>query len=90
MSLSAEDRPPAPKPQTLKQEEDLGDDEYLDDDEEEEMEGPEHHGFLQGHTALKFLLAGGIAGAGMSVAQLVPTLLTIAQCHERVLRLSID
>lgn len=33
-------------------------DEY-DDDEEEE-----HHSWLEGHAALKFLAAGGIAGAG--------------------------
>lgn len=34
--------------------------EYLDEEHEEE-----HAHFLEGHTALKFLLAGGIAGAGM-------------------------
>jgi len=27
-------------------------------------EEDEHHGWLEGHTALKFLSAGGIAGAG--------------------------
>lgn len=31
-------------------------DEYDDDDE--------HHSWLEGHTALRFLAAGGIAGAG--------------------------
>lgn len=69
MTLSAEDHPPAPKPQTIEREEELEDDEYLDD--EEEMEEPEHHGFLEGHTALKFLLAGGIAGAGRYIIQLI-------------------
>lgn len=33
---------------------------YFDEDEVEE----EQHQFLEGHTAIKFLLAGGVAGAG--------------------------
>lgn len=36
----------------------IGDDEF----EEEEIE--EHHDWLQAHTAFKFLMAGGMAGAG--------------------------
>lgn len=36
-----------------------GDFDYADDNED-----VEHHHFLDGHPALKFLLAGGIAGAG--------------------------
>jgi len=36
-----------------------GDFDYVDDNE-----NVEHHHFLDGHPALKFLLAGGIAGAG--------------------------
>ena len=31
-----------------------------------EDDDAEHYHFLEGHTALKFLLAGGVAGAGMS------------------------
>jgi solute carrier family 25 (mitochondrial phosphate transporter), member 23/24/25/41 len=65
VSLSAEDKPPdtfrspnveqyAAETRPITHEHDL-----LADDEEEE-----HHGFLESHTALKFLLAGGIAGAG--------------------------
>lgn len=34
--------------------------EYLDDEDPEE----DHHSFLERHTSLRFLLAGGIAGAG--------------------------
>lgn len=33
------------------------------DHEDEETE--HHHHFLEGHTALKFLFAGGVAGTGM-------------------------
>lgn len=33
-----------------------------------EEEPEEHHDWLQGHTAIKFLLAGGIAGAGEAFA----------------------
>ena len=38
------------------------DDEFEDYGEEEEEE--EHHNWLEGHAAIKFLVAGGIAGAG--------------------------
>ncbi|KAF9567342.1 mitochondrial carrier [Agrocybe pediades] len=74
VSLSAEDRPPEPltykmtappHPQssTAPLETDLEPDDdfdYFDEDQEEEEEP--HHIF-GGHTALKFLLAGGVAGA---------------------------
>jgi hypothetical protein len=33
-------------------------------DEDYESEEEDHHSLLEGHAALKFLLAGGIAGAG--------------------------
>lgn len=33
-------------------------------EEEEEEEDPHAHEWLEGHTALRFLLAGGVAGAG--------------------------
>ncbi|TFK43469.1 mitochondrial carrier [Crucibulum laeve] len=73
VSLSAEDKPPDLS--TLKssnmgasgsglqylsmEDEDEDDDDMYFEDEPEE----EHHHFLEGHTAIKFLLAGGIAGA---------------------------
>jgi solute carrier family 25 phosphate transporter 23/24/25/41 len=37
-----------------------GDYDHLQEDEE-----IEHHHFLEGHTALKFLFAGGVAGTGI-------------------------
>jgi solute carrier family 25 phosphate transporter 23/24/25/41 len=40
------------------------DDQYEDDEYFEEEEDDGHHDWLEGHTALKFLSAGGIAGAG--------------------------
>ncbi|KAI5833813.1 mitochondrial carrier [Schizophyllum commune Tattone D] len=55
VSLSAEDKPPG----TQRQEQNA-DDEFEDDEEEEEAD--DHH-VLAGYTALRFLLAGGIAGA---------------------------
>jgi solute carrier family 25 phosphate transporter 23/24/25/41 len=69
VSLSAEDKPPEPiaykvtfPSQVNGHALDLEPDkefDYLDEDEE-----IEHHHFLEGHTALKFLFAGGVAGAG--------------------------
>lgn len=59
VSLSAEDKPPdhthfdLPTPQEI-----VGQDEDFLEDEEVET-----HSWMEGHTALKFLLAGGIAGA---------------------------
>lgn len=63
-SLSAENKPPdsalliaaAKQPHASKNHE------FPHDEEQEEEE--EGHHFLEGHTALKFLLAGGVAGAG--------------------------
>ncbi|KIK94699.1 hypothetical protein PAXRUDRAFT_11892 [Paxillus rubicundulus Ve08.2h10] len=55
VSLSAEDKPPPPS--WIPQESTLS----TEDGFEEEPE--EHHEWLQGHTAIKFLLAGGMAGA---------------------------
>ncbi|KDR83676.1 hypothetical protein GALMADRAFT_110441 [Galerina marginata CBS 339.88] len=70
VSLSAEDKPPESASyklphfgsQTTQIPESDEDYEYDEFDEEEEKE-EEHHEFLEGHTALKFLLAGGVAGA---------------------------
>jgi solute carrier family 25 phosphate transporter 23/24/25/41 len=70
VSLSAEDKPPEPASykvitskqvdgQALNLEPD-GDYDHLQEDER-----IEHHHFLEGHTALKFLFAGGVAGTGM-------------------------
>lgn len=80
VSLSAEDKPPfapvrsmpsasqqtpIPVDQTSPHaEEDDGFDDYDDEDEEP-------HGWLEGHAALKFLAAGGIAGAGTSSGEAV-------------------
>lgn len=50
---------PSPNSSALANDEDDEYD-YFDEDEQDE---PQHH-FLDGHTALKFLFAGGIAGAG--------------------------
>ena len=44
----------------LEEGEEVDEDEYYLDEEEEE----EHSNWLGGHTAIKFLLAGGAAGAG--------------------------
>ncbi|KAF7352732.1 Mitochondrial carrier protein [Mycena venus] len=66
VSLSAEDRPtiqlkaePSNAAQ-MAQKLDTGHDHDISEDEEED---PHAHDWLEGHTALKFLLAGGIAGA---------------------------
>ncbi|KAK0206675.1 mitochondrial carrier [Desarmillaria ectypa] len=68
VSLSAEDKPPdktvqAPAiPQTLPPVQST----YVEHEEEQEDDDDtfdDSHGWLEGHTALKFLLAGGIAGA---------------------------
>lgn len=79
VSLSAEDKPPNPptykvnpsgphsNPSSsaalLEPDEEEEDEEY-DYFDEDEVEEEEPHQFLEGHTAIKFLLAGGIAGAG--------------------------
>jgi len=63
--LSAENKPPDSGPFIAQAQQPHVSNELnhkcTDGEEEEEEEG--HH-FLEGHTALKFLLAGGIAGAG--------------------------
>ncbi|KIJ70031.1 hypothetical protein HYDPIDRAFT_121357 [Hydnomerulius pinastri MD-312] len=59
VSLSAEDKPP-PLPSLWTPAESTPANQDEDDFEEEPEE---HHDWLQGHTAIKFLLAGGIAGA---------------------------
>ena len=48
-----------------KQEDGLSLDLEPDVDYDCEDEETEHHHFLAGHTALQFLLAGGVAGTGM-------------------------
>lgn len=88
VSLSAEDKPPSPSsytintfPSELKSSTSLitptstsaEDDEYDYIDDDQEPEEPPHH-FLDGHTALKFLFAGGVAGAGMTFSIILPTL----------------
>lgn len=72
VSLSAEDKPPehpaykmtpsSLRPSSTSATSD-SDEEYDELDEDQEGEEKEHS-FLDGHTSLKFLLAGGIAGAG--------------------------
>ena len=66
MSLSAEDKPPdgSPPLSTAVIAVTVADMEDEDDRDDEIDEDDEKHSFLEGHTALKFLLAGGIAGAG--------------------------
>ena len=67
VSLSAEDKPPLIT--SL-----WGSAASIDEDEddfEEEEEIEEHHDWLQGHTALKFLMAGGTAGAGERLVSLI-------------------
>ncbi|KAJ3570208.1 hypothetical protein NP233_g4553 [Leucocoprinus birnbaumii] len=79
VSLSAEDKPPDsmlhkhtntsatnlsasgshPPPSSAQSDRDNDSIDYLDDDEDEE----EHQSFLERHSSLRFLLAGGIAGA---------------------------
>ena len=64
-SLSTENRPPDSSPFIAAAKQppvsNGSNHELADGEDEEDDEG--HH-FLEGHTALKFLLAGGVAGAG--------------------------
>ncbi|KAF8913961.1 mitochondrial carrier domain-containing protein [Gymnopilus junonius] len=77
VSLSAEDRPPehpaykmtASEPRSSSTSD--PDEEYDELDEDEE-EGVKEHSFLDGYTSLKFLLAGGIAGAELGGPITVP------------------
>lgn len=56
-----------------------------------EEEPEEHRDRLYGHTAVKFLLAGGIAGAGEAFGMHEGYLLTVSQFHGRVpLRLTVS
>ncbi|TFY79868.1 hypothetical protein EWM64_g4142 [Hericium alpestre] len=71
VSLSAEDKPPdyvfqvpTTNPPIPVDNEKLEYDEEEEEEEEEEGIGEEQPGWLEGQTALKFLTAGGIAGAG--------------------------
>lgn len=55
-----------------------------DDDVEEDYyeEDEKPHDWLEGHTAIKFLMAGGIAGAGKCSFILKCASFTPIQCHE--------
>ena len=69
VSLSAEDKPPPfvanrPIPSEAATVDHLYPDVGEDDDFEEYDVQEEHHNWLEGHAAIKFLAAGGIAGAG--------------------------
>jgi solute carrier family 25 phosphate transporter 23/24/25/41 len=55
-AFAAPNLPPRLQPDCSQEEEDLEPDEEL-------LEEDDHHGILDGHTSLKFLLAGGVAGA---------------------------
>lgn len=62
VSLSAEDRPTIHlKAETSNAQMDAG---HTQGESEEEEEDLHAHEWLEGHTALRFLLAGGVAGAG--------------------------
>jgi solute carrier family 25 phosphate transporter 23/24/25/41 len=56
VSLSAEDKPHSPS--WISQQSTASNEDGFEEEPEE------HHEWLQGHTAIKFLLAGGMAGAG--------------------------
>lgn len=62
-----------------------GENDDFDEYDEEEDEVPVHHNWLEGHSALKFLLAGGIAGAGkqncLSVCLLAESLHSFPNMH---------
>jgi hypothetical protein len=106
VSLSAEDRPPDSmlhKPtstptnlsaSTSRQSSDSTQSstdtttEYLDDEDSEE----DQQSFFERHTSIRFLLAGGIAGAGPSTVDTSPSPLNLdsfTQFHGRVQRRSI-
>jgi solute carrier family 25 phosphate transporter 23/24/25/41 len=61
--------------------------EYLDDEDPEE----DQQSFLERHTSIRFLLAGGIAGAGPFTVDTFrhPRIQTLAQFHGRVQHRSI-
>jgi solute carrier family 25 phosphate transporter 23/24/25/41 len=70
VSLSAEDKPPPFTvdrpifPETTIRPIDHLSLDVSEDDGFEEYEPEAHHSWLEGHAAIKFLTAGGIAGAG--------------------------
>ena len=67
VSLSAEDKPPpfaVNRPIHSETAATLPIDHSYPDVGEEEYDVEEHHNWLEGHAAIKFLAAGGIAGAG--------------------------
>lgn len=77
VSLSAEDVPPTAAPHKFPYPDqstpgavstgpDLDPDEEFEDEFEEDEEEDDRHSWLDGNTAVKFLSAGGIAGAGSS------------------------
>ncbi len=69
VSLSAEDKPPLPPPTTSVSSVDVRTQSTYPDEDEDLDDGDyddEPHGWLDGHTAFKFLMAGGVAGAGES------------------------
>ncbi|KAF8914681.1 mitochondrial carrier domain-containing protein [Mucidula mucida] len=66
VSLSAEDKPPLPPPTTSVSSVDVRTQSTYPDEDEDLDDGDyddEPHGWLDGHTAFKFLMAGGVAGA---------------------------
>jgi len=69
VSLSAEDKPPEPASyKVIPSKQANGQVLDLEPDEDHEYEETEHHHhFLEGHTALKFLFAGGVAGTGIPI-----------------------
>jgi solute carrier family 25 phosphate transporter 23/24/25/41 len=88
VSLSAEDKPPdlgtsRPYVEGLHPVAPQG--QHHDHHEFEEDE-EEHHNWLEGHSALKFLLAGGIAGAGESNKHLTIVLAPNVLCLSLVSR----
>ncbi|THV08481.1 mitochondrial carrier [Dendrothele bispora CBS 962.96] len=63
VSLSAEDKPPNGNVSANQAYSTQVQYQHQHDQEEEEIDDDDHHTFIEHHTALKFLLAGGIAGA---------------------------
>lgn len=106
VSLSAEDKPPdsmlhkhantnatnlsasgSHQPSSsIQNDRDNGAIEYLDDEDEED-----HQSFLERHTSIRFLLAGGIAGAGTYLVKIphCPGIKIFNQFHEHARHRSI-
>ena len=68
VSLSAEDKPPGPPNTAASRNQNVPNPPpvYGDDEDDDGFEEDDLPGWLEGHTALKFLFAGGVAGAGES------------------------